>query len=338
MLKNKIMVSVIAVAAGFGPAFGAASLRTGDRAGSLRVTPAVTTVKTGGTGTATTTTNTATSLSGGRMATLPGPTNISTKPKLPSSASAASVADLKNKLDQLAQEISDLANAGVDEGAVRDIIDSELAGKNYATVPYVDTADSAKLDTDEFANKFDTRVTEKQLVDETALAAHAYTKPEVDGIVAAIKPSAAIRYDESTGDLQYQDSNDSWTTFANKSDFAGTDGKNIELQKTDNAIQRRVKGSGENWQDLVSLDEITGATGTTGADACEPKYSSAITADGDTRVTITCVNDDTKVLGQYTVSKGADGAIPCPGGIELEQDTAYSGADGATKYDLVCKE
>lgn len=274
MFGKKLVVSVFALTIGAGVAIAAST----SRSGSLRVNPADQSVKSVSNPVATTSASS-------RMATLPGPTNISTKPKLPSAASAAQVGDLKDKLDQLAQDVADLANAGVDENAVRDIINSE-----------------------------------------------------VDEKIAAIKPTAAIRYVDSTGDLQYQDSDDSWQTFANKSDFAGADGKNIELQKTTTAIQWRVKGSGEAWVDLVSLDEITGATGTTGADACEPKYSSAITADGDTRVTITCVNDDTKVLGQYTVSKGADGAIPCPGGIELEQDTAYSGADGATKYDLVCKE
>ena len=466
MSNKKLIASAIAMIAGLGTAFGAASLRTGDRAGSIKVTPAVATVK-AGTQNASTANTTATS--GGRMATLPGPTNISTKPKLPSAASAAQVGDLKDKLDQLAQDVADLANAGVDEGAVRDIINSELANKDYATHPELNAVDSAK-----------------------------YNKDIVDEKIGAIKPTAEIHYDSTSGNLQYKDADGSYKTFANRSDFAGADGadgKNIELQKTDDAIQWRVQGSNDTWTDLVALDDIKGADGTvdgqqladavsaaidnadlasktdlnnyvdkstynqdktvtdgkittaqtaaenalsvanskldkdtadtyytekgysysktevdnaidaakpnieidydsdtrqlrykdsngewqsldidglTGADgksayqlwldagntgtqadflaslkgadgdkgdngndACEPRYSSVTTANGDTAVTITCANDDTKILGQYTVSKGADGANPCPGGIRME---AVSSSDDGTTYNLICDD
>lgn len=275
MLGKKKFVSVVAMASCMGAVFaaGSAVAAVPGRAGSLRVQPGVTGSRSVSSSSVATPT---VSSEPSRMATLAGMNNLGAKPKLPSGASAAAVADLQDKLSELSADVDALRNAGVDEGAVRDILDSELANKNYATVPYVDDADSAKLAKDEFESKFDTRADEKKLVDEAKLAAETYTKGQVDDKVAGIKPTAAIRYQESTGDLQYQDSNDTWTTFANKADFAGADGKNIELQKTTSAIQWRVKGSGEAWTDLVSLDEITGAAGTVDQAQLESTVNAAI--------------------------------------------------------------
>lgn len=157
MFSKKLMASTIALTAVVGTAFGAASLRTGDitsRAGSLRVNPASATVKTDTTGPATASTTSAST----RLATMPGLTNISTKPKLPSAASAATVADLKDKLSGLEADVDALRNAGVDEGAVREIIDTELGNKGYATKDYVDTADSEKLDKSITFSKNDTHI------------------------------------------------------------------------------------------------------------------------------------------------------------------------------------
>lgn len=246
MFGKKLVVSMVALSIGAGGAIAAST----SRSGSLRINPATQSVKAVSNPVVTTSASS-------RMATMPGASNISTKPKLPSSASAAAVADLKDKLNDLAADVAALQNAGVDENAVRDIIDYELSNKDYATRPELNAVDAAKYDI-----------------------------PVVDEKLAAIKPTAAIRYVDSTGDLQYQDSDDSWQTFANKSDFAGADGKNIELQKTTTAIQWRVKGSGEAWVDLVSLDEITGAAGTVDeqqlADAVNTAISGANLLDKDT--------------------------------------------------------
>ena len=325
MLGKKMLVSVIALAAVCYGAFGAIN-----RGGTLKSQPGSTGAKVSSqqnTGTATVTT-------GSRMATLPGLNNISTKPKLPSSASAAQVGDLKDKLDQLAQDVADLANAGVDEGAVRDIITSELNTKDYATKPYVDTADNTKLNTSDFENQFDTRAAAKHLVDESALSSYAktadvYDKDTVDSKMAAIKPSASIRYDETTGDLQYQDSDNAWQTFANRADFAGADGKSIELQKTDNAIQWRVKGT-DTWEDLVGLDEITGAAGTVDADQLEQAVNAAI--EGKNLATKTDLNDYVDTTTYNSDKTATDNKITqltsAVGSAQATAETALSTAQG----------
>ena len=241
MFGKKMVVSVIALTAVCFGAFGAIN-----RGGTLKSQPGSTGTKVS----AQQNTSAATVTTGSRMATLPGLNNVSTKPKLPSSASAAQVGDLKDKLDQLAQDVADLANAGVDEGAVRDIINSELADKDYATHPELNAVDSAK-----------------------------YNKDVVDEKIGAIKPTAEIRYDSASGNLQYKDSDGSYKTFANRSDFAGADGadgKNIELQKTDDAIQWRVQGSSNVWTDLVALDDIKGADGSVDEQQLANAVSAAI--------------------------------------------------------------
>lgn len=523
MFGKKILVSLVALTAVCG-AFGAVN-----RGGSLRVQPGTQNVKATSPATAVASVGTSS-----RLATLPGGvTNISTKPKNASSASAAMVADLKDKLDELASDVAALQGAGVDEGAVRDIINSELADKDYATHPELQ---------------------------------------EVDDKIAGISPTTEIQYDESTGDLQYKDSNGDWQTFANRSQFAGADGEAVELRKneTDGTIEWK-KHSDTAWTKLVDLDDITGEAGVVdpdqlaravesavgsavsvideklllkadksdlsdyvakstynmdketmegnignaqsaagtaqakaeeaktlaqqakaaadaklgkdaadgyyvakddfnalgvrvqtaegniaslsenkadksttytkaevdsaigaarphieigynsetnklwykdenggthdleieglrgddgctsefstarntddnatiltisgcgdtrtitipdgikgdkgdkgdkgetgaqglrgedGSDACEPNYSSTFDENGNTVVTITCADDSTKVLGQYTVSKGADGANPCPGGLSLEEDTNYDQTDGV-RYNIVCNE
>lgn len=175
MLVKKCFVSVVAIAACIGSAFAVATAKAAvpGRAGSLRVQPGVTGSQSVSSSSVATPT---VSSEPSRMATLAGMNNLGAKPKLPSGASAAAVADLQDKLSELSADVDALRNAGVDEGAVRDILDSELANKNYATVPYVDDADSAKLAKDEFESKFDTRVDEKKLVDENAMKDYALDK------------------------------------------------------------------------------------------------------------------------------------------------------------------
>ena len=85
MFGKKLVVSVFALTIGAGVAIAAST----SRSGSLRVNPATQSVKSVSNPVATTSASS-------RMATLPGPTNISTKPKLPSAASAAQVGDLKD--------------------------------------------------------------------------------------------------------------------------------------------------------------------------------------------------------------------------------------------------
>ncbi len=175
MLGKKKFVSIVAMASCMGAVFaaGSAVAAVPGRAGSLRVQPGVTGSRSVSSSSVATPT---VSSEPSRMATLAGMNNLGAKPKLPSGASAAAVADLQDKLSELSADVDALRNAGVDEGAVRDILDSELANKNYATVPYVDTADSAKLAKDEFESKFDTRADEKKLVDENAMKDYALGK------------------------------------------------------------------------------------------------------------------------------------------------------------------
>ena len=175
MLGKKKFVSVVAMASCMGAVFaaGSAVAAVPGRAGSLRVQPGVTGSRSVSSSSVATP---AVSSEPSRMATLAGMNNLGAKPKLPSGASAAAVADLQDKLSELSADVDALRNAGVDEGAVRDILDSELANKNYATVPYVDDADSAKLAKDEFESKFDTRADEKKLVDENAMKDYALDK------------------------------------------------------------------------------------------------------------------------------------------------------------------
>jgi len=263
MLGKKKFVSVVAMASCMGAVFaaGSAVAAVPGRAGSLRVQPGVTGSRSVSSSSVATP---KVSSEPSRMATLAGMSNLGAKPKLPSGASAAAVADLQDRLNELTADIDALRNAGVDEGAVRDILDSELANKNYATVPYVDDADSAKLAKDEFESKFDTRVDEKKLVDETKLAAETYTKGQVDDKVAGIKPTARIKYENE--ELKYENPDGTWTKFAQRSDFAGADGKNIELKKTDTEIQWKTAGTPDSaWTKLVGLDEIKGADGSVDA-------------------------------------------------------------------------
>lgn len=228
MLSKKLVVSAIALTVGVGVAIGAVP----SRSGSLRISqPAATTQKS--VTNAETVTIPVGANTGARMATLPGLNNISTKPKFPSSASAASVAELNDKLNDLAADVAALQNAGVDENAVRDIIDYELSNKDYATHPELNAVDAAK-----------------------------YDKETVDDKIAGIKPTAAIRYVDSTGDLQYKDSNDSWQTFANKSDFAGADGKSVVLDKTETEIRWKPEGADDSqYKTLVALEDIKGKDG-----------------------------------------------------------------------------
>ncbi len=175
MLVKKCFVSVVAIAACMGVAFVAESAVAAvpGRAGSLRVQPGVTGSRSVSSSSVATPT---VSSEPSRMATLAGMNNLGAKPKLPSGASAAAVADLQDKLSELSADVDALRNAGVDEDAVLDILDSELATKNYATVPYVNSEDSAKLDKDEFDSKFDTRADEKKLIDEDAMKDYALDK------------------------------------------------------------------------------------------------------------------------------------------------------------------
>ena len=238
MFGKKLVVSVIALTVGAGVAIGASTARSG----SLRVNPTTQSAKTVSTSAPAATTTSASS----RMATLPGINYTGTKPKLPSAASAATVADLKDKLNDLAADVAALQNAGVDENAVRDIIDSELANKDYATHPELNAVDAAK-----------------------------YDKETVDDKIAGINPTAEIR--TQGDDLQYKKSDGSWETFAHKSDFAGADGKNIELQKTSTEIQWKTEGAPESaWQRLVGLDEIKGADGTVDAQQLANAVNAAI--------------------------------------------------------------
>ena len=175
MLSRNFMVSMIALGLGLNTAFGAASLRTGDiksRTGTLRIQPvaAKATTTDGGSSNAGAATRSGSSsrLSFG----LPGVSgSISTKSKLPASASAATVADLKEKLAQLEDDIATLKSAGIDEGAVRDIVSGELA--DYATVSSVDAVDSAKLDKNDFVGYFESAAADKKLVDKTELGGYA---------------------------------------------------------------------------------------------------------------------------------------------------------------------
>lgn len=222
MFGKKLVVSVVALTIGAGGAIAAST----SRSGSLRINPMAQSVKAVSNPVVTTSASS-------RMATMPGASNISTKPKLPSSASAAAVADLKDKLNDLAADVAALQNAGVDENAVRDIIDYELSNKDYATRPELNAVDAAKYDI-----------------------------PVVDEKLAAIKPTAKIRYQESSGDIQYEDADGSWQTFANKTDFAGADGKSVVLQKTSTEIQWKPEGAPDSsWQRLVGLEEIKGDPG-----------------------------------------------------------------------------
>lgn len=175
MLGKKKFVSIVAMASCMGAVFaaGSAVAVVPGRAGSLRVQPGVTGSRSVSSSSVATPT---VSSEPSRMATLAGMNNLGAKPKLPSGASEAAVADLQDKLSELSADVDALRNAGVDEGAVRDILDSELVNKNYATVPYVDDADSAKLAKDEFESKFDTRADEKKLVDENTMKNYALGK------------------------------------------------------------------------------------------------------------------------------------------------------------------
>lgn len=56
-----------------------------------------------------------------------------------------------------------------------------------------------------------------------------------------------------------------WDTGAGSSGTPGQDGKNIELTKNDTHILWRVEGEAQ-WQELVSLADITGAAGQDGID------------------------------------------------------------------------
>lgn len=173
MLGKKMFVSIVAIMACIGSAFAATGVKStgGARAGTLRVQPGAIGARSVSSSAPATVSNEPT-----RMATLAGLNNLGAKPKLPSGASAAAVADLQDKLSELSADVDALRNAGVDEGAVRDILDSELANKNYATVPYVDDADSAKLAKDEFESKFDTRADEKKLINEIEMKNYALDK------------------------------------------------------------------------------------------------------------------------------------------------------------------
>ena len=266
---KKWLMSIVALSVGTTGAFGAASVRAigtvpssagvgaVTRAGTLRMHP-TTTVGSKSVSTAGATvsgnssgTNTA------RMSSISGITGVgAAKPKLSSSASAATLADLKKQVADLANVVSEMLNAGVDEQAVRDIIDSELAAKNFAT-------------SDELEQK------------------------------------------------------------ADKEDVISSD---VTFSEEDGYI---VMTSGNTKTNVVALSDIQGGQG---ANACEPKYLSEINANGDTEVTITCADNEAKVLGQYTVAKGADGADPCPKGLELVEDTEYEDSVRAKKYDLVCNE
>ncbi len=261
MLGKKKFVSVVAMASCMGAVFaaGSAVAAVPGRAGSLRVQPGVTGSRSVSSSSVATPT---VSSEPSRMATLAGMNNLGAKPKLPSGASAAVVADLQDKLSELSADIDALRNAGVDEGAVRDILDSEL--ENYATVSYVNNADSAKLAKDEFESKFDAHAYEKKLVDEAKLAAETYTKSQVDDKVAGIKPTARIKYENE--ELKYENPDGTWTKFAQRSDFAGADGKNVELKKTDTEIQWKTAGTPDSaWTKLVGLDEIKGVDGSVDA-------------------------------------------------------------------------
>ena len=210
MFGKKLVVSVFAVAAVYAQANAAASLKqsggvstvtapsvnaTAPRAGTLRIQPGQTSQK---------------SVSGARdadsdsssyrMSTITGLANMTAKPKLPASASAATVADLKDQLNNLADDIAAMQNAGVDETEVLKILESELSGRNYATYDYVDNADSALLPSADFDSKFDARVTEKQLVDENKLGDYAKTSDVLSKDVTFTKSGDYIQMtDQTTG-------------------------------------------------------------------------------------------------------------------------------------------
>lgn len=264
------LICMVALSVGMTGAFGAASVRSigtlphsgsvgaVTRAGTLRMQPTTAVGKKSVSTGATLSEN----ISGDnttRMSSISGITGVGSKPKLSSSTSAATLADLKKQVADLANVVSDMLSAGVDEKAVRDIIDSELAAKNFAT-------------SDELEQKAD--------------------KEDVI--------SSDVTFTEENGYI--------------------------------------VLTSGKTKANVVALSDIQGGQGTPGANACEPKYSSKTNAAGDTEVTITCADNESKVLGRYTVAKGADGVNPCPNGLELIEDTEYEDSVNSKKYDLVCNE
>ena len=269
---KKWLISIVALSVGTTGAFGAASVRAigtapssagvgaVTRAGTLRMHPTTTvggkSVSTAGA----TVSGNSSGTNTARMSSISGITGVgAAKPKLSSSASAATLADLKKQVADLANVVSDMLSAGVDEKAVRDIIDSELAAKNFAT-------------SDELKQKAD--------------------KEDVI--------SSDVTFTEENGYI--------------------------------------VLTSGKTKTNVIALSDIQGGQGTPGANACEPKYSAITNSNGDTEVTIKCADDESKVLGQYTVAKGADGSNPCPNGLELVEDSSYEDSVRAKKYDLVCNE
>lgn len=270
MLK-KWLIGIVALSVGTTAVFGAASVRTigtvpssagvgaVTRAGTLRMQSSAG-KKSVSTGTGTVISGSSSGNNTARMSSISGITGVgATKPKLSSNASAATLSDLKKQVADLANVVSDMLNAGVDEKAVRDIIDSELAAKNFAT-------------SDDL----------KQKADKDDVISNDVTFTEENGYIVL------------------------------------TDGKT----KTN----------------VIAISDIHGGQGAPGANACEPKYSSKTNANGDTEVTITCADNESKVLGHYTVAKGTDGANPCPNGLELVEDKGYEDSATARKYDLVCKE
>ena len=131
------LICMVALSVGMMGAFGAASVRSigtlphsgsvgaVTRAGTLRMQPTTAvgkkSVSTGATLSENISGNNTT-----RMSSISGITGVGSKPKLSSSTSAATLADLKKQVADLANVVSDMLSAGVDEKAVRDIIDSEF--------------------------------------------------------------------------------------------------------------------------------------------------------------------------------------------------------------------
>lgn len=367
MFKKKIIVSVIALAVGTGGVFAAASLRTGEaaaRAGSLRTKNATTSVKT--TAGATTTEQNTSS----RMATLAGVNSISTKPKLPTSASAGTVSDLQKRLDQLAENVADLSNAGVDENAVRSIITNELSEKDYATNAEVDNKLAGISPSAEI--QYDNATGNLQYKDSDGNWQTFANRSDFKG---ADGDSVELRKNETNDSIEWKKRSDTdWTKLVDLDDITRAAGV-VDTTQLESAVEQAIRDAhlaskadldnkanksevlstsgtfetrdgkivyvdGDIVKDVVSISDIKGtdgAPGSAGQNACEPEYSSTKTADGDTLVTITCKDDSTKVLGQYTVDKGdkgTDGQTPCTS-ISFEQDTSYTGTDGV-RYNVIC--
>lgn len=260
-----------------------------------------------------------------RMPTSSGGVFVGIKPQKVTSSSSAAFQQTVNALETLQKNV-DLLQKDYATLASYDYIDSQLADARAESAEYITNALA------DYATKSDLDDTKTESMEYVSGALVDYAKKtDFD----------KMRFAVQDDDVKYSiDDGATWRTVAPVSTFAGEDGADGESAYE---IWKKAGNSGTQEDFLASLKGEQGDKGDTGdkgepgaagRDACTPTYTSALDTDGNTLVTITCADDPTKVLGTYSVARGADGKSPCDE-LRLEKDETYT-EPGVDKYMLMC--